>query len=365
MFEKISIKIYGESHGDRVGVIIRGLEGFSFDKNSVETLLVRRRGGANGTTARAEKDCVVYAKGVEFEGDCGKIVGEIDAYIKNVDVIVPPDNNSVPRPSHADFTAYMKYGKIPSGGGRFSGRMTAPMCIVGGIARDILRRYGIFVYAYISRIGNVDCGSYKYCEDLYSDSDMLNSIDYDGIPLLDSSKADDINKCIHNLQNIGDSAGGIVECVVKGVGPGMIGDALFEGLEGKIAYSVYGIPGVKGVEFGDGFGLAHMTGSEANDEWTFKNGRPITITNRSGGINGGISNGMPITISVGFRPVPSIAKAQRSIDLENKTDATLSVKSRNDVCIVLRACPCVESAVCVALLDEILKTEFKTAIKDI
>lgn len=357
MFEKIEVKIYGESHGDRVGVRICGLEGFSFDKRSVSDLLKRRSGGALGRTARKEKDEVIYSDGVIFDGDKGNIVGEIDAYIKNSDVMISSGDRTIPRPSHADFAAYAKYGKIPSGGGKFSGRMTAPLCIAGGIAQDILKNFGIYVYSYVSQIGKINCGSYKTCDGVLLESGRLEKLKYEEIPLLDGTKANEAAECLKKAQKDGDSVGGIVECIVLGARAGMLGDAMFDGLEGKIAYSVYAIPAVKGIEFGDGFDLACMTGSEGNDEWAICDGRPVTRTNRSGGINGGISNGMPIALRVAFRPTPSISKEQKSIDLKSGKETVLSVQGRNDVCIALRACPCAESAVNIALLDEVLKNK--------
>lgn len=356
MLDRISLNFYGESHADRVGVKAQGLEGLRFDMRTLEKTMARRRSGAFGTTARRERDDVIFASGVHIDGDIASIVGDIDAYVENHDV-KRIDNASVARPSHADLVAYERYGYIPSGGGRFSGRMTAPMCIVGGIAKSVLNDMGIEICAYLSNIGGVECGSYREGNASVHalDSETVSRIENMPVPVLDEKRLDEVMLEIEKAQSQGDSVGGVVECVVGGVKTAMLGDALFDGLEGKIAYCVYAVPGVKGVEFGDGFRLSKMRGSEANDRWNIENGNVFTDTNRSGGINGGISNGMPITLRAAIRPTPSIAKEQTSINLKTGERAIIASTGRNDACIAIRACACIESAVAIALLDEWLK----------
>ncbi|MDE6060882.1 MAG: chorismate synthase [Clostridia bacterium] len=371
-FEKLRIEIFGESHAEEVGVKLGGIpDGCALTLANVNNLLDRRKSrGGVWATPRKEADEPVVLGGL-IKTDSGYVVdGEIDVRIKNTNVR-PKDYagtasananfanaQCVPRPSHADYVAYIKDGKISSGGGRFSGRLTAPLCIAGGIAEELLLGAHIRVCAYISSIGGVQGASYKTSKDVAlngvskEDEQRIKASDF---PLLDESVRGDMENAISNAASEGDSVGGIIECVVSGLEAGMLGDALFEGLEGKIAYSLYAIPAVKGVEFGGGFDLANMRGSEANDSFALQSDRVVTATNNSGGINGGICNGMPLTLRVAVRPTPSIFKTQKSVDLTSMTECELSVKGRHDACIAVRAVPCVESAVALALLDELLK----------
>lgn len=361
-FEKLNIEIYGESHAPEIGVRMGGIpDSCTLTLDCMRGLLARRKSGSGvWATPRKEEDEPIIVSGLE-KTDCGyKVNGTIEVCIKNNNVR-PKDYDgvmTVPRPSHADYAAYVKDGKISSGGGRFSGRMTAPLCVAGGIAKELLSQGGISVCAYISSIGEVDGASYKsnarVAKSGIDDAD-IKRIEKSEFPLLDeSSKGDMINRIMLASQD-GDSVGGTVECIVTGLEAGLMGDALYEGLEGKIAYSVYAIPAVKGVEFGSGFDIARMSGSRANDAYQIENGSIVTGTNNSGGINGGITNGMPVTLRVAFRPTPSISQAQRSVDLSQGRECELKIKGRHDSCIVPRAVPCVESAVALALLDEVLK----------
>ena len=397
-FEKLQIEIFGESHAEEIGVRLGGIpNGCALTLANVNNLLERRKSrGGVWATPRKEDDEPIVCGGLK-KTDSGYVVdGDIDVRIKNTNVrpndyagtanvaqsddsasslpLSQSDDNKnlrglpnsnerdsapcVPRPSHADFVAYVKDGKIASGGGRFSGRLTAPLCIAGGIAEELLLGADIRVCAYISSIGGVHGASYKT-----SDSVALNGVSQDDeqrikasdFPLLDESMRGEMESAIRNAASEGDSVGGTIECVVSGLEAGMLGDALFEGLEGKIAYSLYAIPAVKGVEFGGGFDLANMKGSEANDSFAVRNGEVATATNHSGGINGGICNGMPLTLRVAVRPTPSIFKTQKSVDLTSMKECELNIKGRHDACIAVRAVPCVESAVALALLDELLK----------
>ncbi|MDE5601027.1 MAG: chorismate synthase [Clostridia bacterium] len=371
-FEKLQIEIFGESHADEIGVRLGGIpNGCTLTLDQMNNLLERRRSrGGVWATPRKEADEPIVVGGLKKTNDGYVVDGEIDVRIKNTNVrpndyagTASANSDStnaqcVPRPSHADFVAYVKYGKISSGGGRFSGRMTAPLCIAGGIAEELLLSADIRVCAYISSVGGVQGASYKTSKDV-----ALNGVNVDeeqriknsDFPLLDESVRGDMESVIRNAASEGDSVGGTIECVVSGLEAGMFGDALFEGLEGKIAYSLYAIPAVKGVEFGSGFELAHMKGSEANDSFAVQKDKVTTATNHSGGINGGICNGMPLTVRVAVRPTPSIFKTQKSVDLASMTECELNIKGRHDSCIAIRAVPCVESAVALALLDEVLK----------
>ncbi len=361
-FEKLKIEIYGESHADRIGVRLSGIpNGCTLTLAEMKNLLFRRKSGSGAwATPRKEDDEPIILCGLK-KNDGGFITdGDIDICIENKNVRSSDYRNtlSVPRPSHADFAAFAKDGKISSGGGRFSGRMTAPLCIAGGIAEELLNDADIRICAYISKIGNVSGGSYKSDNAVAlkgigdADETRIKNSDF---PLLDESFKDKMLAEIEDARSQGDSVGGEIECVVSGLSAGMLGDALFEGLEGKLAYSLYAIPAVKGVEFGDGFALSGLRGSEANDGFSIEDGKVVTKTNRSGGINGGISNGMPITLRVAFRPTPSISKRQNSVNLDTMQDCPIDIKGRHDACIVPRAVPCVEAAVAIALLDEMLK----------
>lgn len=361
VFKHLKVDIYGESHAPEIGVKIGGIPvGCELTLKCVKNLLSRRQSSAGvWSTPRKEADEPVILSGLE-KSDCGYTVsGEINICIKNANVR-PDDYKNiavVPRPSHADYAAYARDGKISGGGGRFSGRMTAPLCIAGGIAQELLDSIGIRVCAYISSIGDVEGASYKTVERVALhgiSSDEENRIKTSSFALLDESFYAQMEDCIKAAASSGDSVGGTVDCVIQGVDAGMLGDAMFDGLEGKIAYAVYAIPAVKGMEFGAGFDIAKLRGSEANDPFAISDSRVETLTNNSGGINGGISNGMPITLRAAFRPTPSIALKQRSVNLEDGTECELNVKGRHDSCIVPRAVPCIESAVSLALLDEIL-----------
>ncbi len=361
-FEKLQVEIFGESHAEETGVRISGIPGgieLTFD--CVKSLLERRKSrGGVWATPRKEEDEPVIISGLK-KTDKGYVTdGVIDIRIKNANVRPKDYDNSltVPRPSHADFAAYAKEGRISSGGGRFSGRLTAPLCVAGGIAEELLASMGIRMCAYLASIGGVKGASYKTSPEvaLYGVSEEDEArIKNSDFPLLDERAREIMTEEIRSAAAEGDSVGGVVECTASGIEAGLFGDALFEGLESKIAYSVYAVPAVKGVEFGSGFSLAGMRGSEANDALTVENGEVRTLTNRSGGINGGISNGMAITLSVAFRPTPSISKPQRSVELSDLRECELAIKGRHDSCIAVRAVPCVESAVALALLDEALK----------
>ena len=350
-FKNIDVEIYGESHAPEIGVIVKNLpQNESVDLDKLQLFLNRRKGVKQAwSTQRIEEDKIEVLNGLE----CGKTTAkEFKACIKNNNV-KSSDYSSIsgkPRPSHADYAAYLKNGgEVPiPGGGKFSGRMTAPMCIAGGIAKQILEKDGIIIHAYVKTIGGISANGYmdKNVRDVNFDDVYSYTI-----PNLDGQKAaDDMTMVVEMARAGKDSVGGIIECVVLNMTPG-IGDALYDGLEGRIAQSIYAIPAVKGVEFGAGFALANMYGSDANDSFIVKNGKIETKTNNAGGINGGISNGMPICLRVAIRPTPSIAQPQNSVDIAAKQETTIEIQGRHDACIVPRAIPVVEAAVALALLD--------------
>ncbi len=338
----LEVEIFGKSHAEKIGVIMKNFPKEDFDKDALQNFINRRKPTYSPAfTSRTEKDEVIFTSGVEGKISEDTVISEI----KNQDVNKKDYKNlyGKPRPSHADLAAYFKDGRLDfSGGGEFSGRMTAPLCIAGGIAKQFLKRRGVTVEAYLSSVGSVKGKSYK--------TDKIDSVDYTDFPTID--KKEEMLCEILNAVKSGNSVGGTVECIVSGMKKG-VGGELFDGLEGKIANLIYAIPAVKGVEFGFGFELSKMTGMEANDPIALNNGEIFTKTNRSGGINGGISNGMPITLSVAFRPTPSISLPQETVDLVRKEAVTIEINGRHDGCVAPRAVPVVEAAVSLAILDEL------------
>ena len=246
-----------------------------------------------------------------------------------------------PRPGHADYTAFVKYGEKRdyAGGGHFSGRLTAPLCIAGGICLQLLQRESIEVMARIRSIGEV-------CDE----SEFTESVAAKPFPTVSDEVGAAMQQTIAEARAEADSVGGVVECMVTGL-PAGLGDPMFDGMENRIAAILFGIPAVKGVEFGEGFAAAKRRGSQHNDPFTVENGRIVTTTNHCGGILGGITNGMPLVVRAAFKPTPSIAKEQQTVDLRTMSETTLSVQGRHDPCIVPRAVPCVEAAVAIAVYD--------------
>ena len=343
---KLRIEIYGESHAEKTGVKMQGLPRFKFDEGALNVFTSRRKATADVySTSRTESDIPVFT-GVKD----GVIDGEFSAEIKNENRATK-DYSALygkPRPSHADYAWHLKDGALDfSGGGRFSARLTAPLCVVGGILKQYLKTRGIEIESYVSSVGNVFARSYK---DGPLTAEEIRLLRGGGFPSLD--KKDEMTEEIKAAKSVGDSVGGTVECVIFGVKG--IGDNLFGGLEGKISQLVYAVPAVKGVEFGDGFDLAEMRGSAANDGLYFKGGKVEFYTNRAGGINGGIANGNPITFRAAFRPTPSISLPQKTVDLVKKENAEIVINGRHDACVVPRALPAIESAAAIAIADEIL-----------
>lgn len=355
-FDVLTVTISGESHAPSVGVEISGLPaGESFPLTEVEDCLARRKSGKYlFSTPRREEDKPVWESGVKIRDGEGVITGAVKARIDNGNVR-PADYTytRTPRPSHADYTSFVKDGAdaAASGGGRFSGRMTAPLVIAGAIAKALLRKRGVEVAAYISRLGGVDG---KPSRDALPSLAEIESCRNLPLPMIEGGEraAEEVAATAKR----GDSAGGVVECVAFGV-PAGLGDCLWQGLESKIAAVLYGIPAVKGVEFGAGFSIADMTGTQANDAFVIKDGKVRTATNNAGGINGGISNGMPVVVRAAFRPTPSVSLPQRTVDLVTMTETEIAVKGRHDATVVPRAAVVTECAVALALYDEILKAE--------
>ena len=330
--EKLKITIFGQSHAPAIGVTVEGLPaGSAIDAEELQRFLERRAPGRNKySTSRKEADTPEFLTGVLPAEDGKTLVScgvPVTAIIRNTNTR-PQDYDSlkfVPRPGHADYTANVKYGgnQDASGGGAFSGRMTAPLCIAGGICKQLLAAQGIEISAKIKAIAGIE-----------GDEEAM-------FAAIEAAKAE------------GDSVGGVVECTVAGL-PAGLGGPMFGGLESRIAQIVFGIPAVKGVEFGEGFAAAELKGSENNDTYTVENGKIVTKTNHCGGLLGGITTGMPLVFRAAFKPTPSIAKEQDSVDLRTMQPVKLSVGGRHDPCIVPRAVPVVEAAAAIAIYDIML-----------
>ena len=347
--EKLEVEIFGASHSEQIGVIVKGFNGQTIDLEKVQEFVDRRKAKNTAySTKRIEGDKIEVQKGLKN----GKLKGKFKAVIKNTSQKSKDYDHLIktPRPSHADYVARVKYGDKFDyrGGGKFSGRLTAPMCIAGGICKQLLEKQGISINAYISQIGEIKGASYFETDIEKID---LTNLDKD-FPLLDSAKKEQMLSAIECARQDLDSLGGVIECVIKGVPVGT-GEYMFDSLESKISHLAFGVPAVKGIEFGSGFNLAEMKGSTANDSFYFDNGIVKTKTNNNGGINGGIANGMPITFRVVIKPTPSIAKEQDTINLQTKENVKIKIEGRHDSCITPRAVPVIEAISAIAIFDSI------------
>lgn len=352
---------FGESHGKCIGVVVDGCPaGLKLSEETIQKELDKRRPFQDSfSTSRKEEDKVEILSGV-FNGLTTG--APICMVIWNKDFDSTPYNGIrfTPRPGHADYTAYIKYGGFNDyrGGGRFSGRVTAGFVMAGAIAKRILELLGIEVLAYTLEIGGVRMRQI--------DLDKVKEyVEKSPVRCPDLEASERMLKMIESAKLEGDSLGGIVECVVLNVPVGL-GMPVFDTLEGDISKALYAIPAVKGVEFGAGFNVSKLKGSENNDQYTIKDERIVTVTNNAGGILGGISNGMPIVCRVAIKPPSSISKKQYSIDLIKMEKTTLLVRGRHDVCIVPRVVPVVESMVAITLVDHAMKTGIvPKVIKDV
>ena len=347
--ENLKLSIFGQSHGPAIGVVLDGIPaGLPVDTEKLQSFLNRRAPGQNDwSTPRKEEDRPEFLGGILDGYTCG---APIAAVIHNKNTRSGDYDNlkNCPRPGHADYTAQVKYGGFQdaAGGGHFSGRLTAPLCIAGGLCKQWLEEMGIRIGAHIARIGNMDP---EHFDPLTPELDKVNSV----FPTLSEASARKMQENIVKAKENKESVGGIIECAITGL-PAGIGEPMFGGAESKIAQIVYGIPAVKGLEFGLGESFSVIPGSESNDAFTVNDGRVETQTNNAGGILGGITNGMPVVFTVAMKPTPSIAKPQQTVDLQTGQVTTIEVKGRHDPCIVPRAVPVVEAAAAIAIYDLIL-----------
>ena len=350
--KNITMTIWGGSHDPEIGVEISGLpQGFSFDPEELAAFMKRRTPGQNSlSTPRKEADTPIFLSGVDGESTLN---GEtLRAVIRNTNQRSADysEQSFVPRPSHADFAARMKYGAGVDlrGGGHFSGRLTAPMCIAGGICLQYLKQRGIRIGAHVYAIGNVTDTPFDPITVSQRELDILQS--RSSLPVLEEQAGEQMRTLIETVRAEGDSIGGIVECAVLGLPVGL-GEHMFDGVENRLAAIVFGIPGVKGIEFGDGFGCAKLRGSQNNDPYGTDGVRIFTKTNHAGGILGGMTTGMPLIFRAAMKPTPSIFREQDSVDMVSLQPVKLSIKGRHDPCIVLRAVPVLEAAAAIALYD--------------
>ncbi len=348
--EALTLSIFGQSHGPAIGMTMDGIPaGLPVDLEALQEFLNRRAPGQNDwSTPRREEDRPEFLGGLLDDYTCGAPIAAV-IYNHNTRSGDYANLKTCPRPGHADYTAQVKYGGFQdaAGGGHFSGRLTAPLCIAGGLCKQWLEALGILVNARIVCIAE----EWDHTEVNPADpSPYLPGTDF---PTLSPAAGERMRKRIAEARSQGDSVGGIIECRITGL-PAGLGEPMFGGVESRIAQIVYGIPAVKSIEFGLGNAAGHCLGSQCNDSYTVKDGIIQTLTNHAGGILGGITNGMPVIFRCAVKPTPSICQAQQTVDLKTQTAATLEIKGRHDPCIVPRAVPVVEAAAAIAIYDLIL-----------
>jgi len=343
--KNLKVSIFGQSHSEGIGVVIDGLPtGFEIDMEKLSAFMATRApGNASFATARKEADAPHFLSGL-FEGKtCG---APLCAVIENTNTRSKDYSNLkiTPRPGHADYTAELKYSGFQdyTGGGHFSGRLTAPLCVAGGIALQILDEWGIKITAHIKSIKDI--------EDDDFDMNNIKEPESDTFPVLNKLKGEEMLSVIEKAKENADSVGGVIECVIENV-PAGIGDPMFDGIENKIAQIIFAIPAVKGIEFGKGFAASKMLGSENNDAFEMRDGEIKTKTNNCGGILGGISNGMPILFRAAIKPTPSIGIPQQSVNLNTMQNESVTITGRHDPCIVPRAVAAIKASAAIAILD--------------
>ncbi len=350
--KNITLSIFGQSHGKAIGMTLDGIPaGLPVDTEKLQAFLNRRAPGQHDyATPRKEEDQPEFLSGILNDTTCG---APICAVIRNTNTRSSDYQNLMdcPRPGHADYTAQVKYQGFQdaAGGGHFSGRLTAPLSIAGGLCKQWLENIGIMIGAHISVIGGI-ADDPVYLDPINPDFTKICQ----DFPVLNREAGEKMRNRIVQVHKTGDSVGGLIECMVAGL-PAGLGEPMFDGVENRIAQIIYGIPAVKGLEFGSGFTGSYLLGSENNDEYTIKDGQISCLTNHSGGILGGITTGMPLIFSVAIKPTPSIAKSQQSVSLSTGEIQTLQIQGRHDPCIVPRAVPVVEAAAAIAVFDLLME----------
>mgnify|MGYP003295256400 CR=1 FL=1 len=342
----LSVTLFGESHGEVIGAVLDGIApGIAIDEAYIAHRLALRRPAGKIATARREGDPFRIVSGVFG----GKTTGT------PLTVLIPNENTNskdysatraLARPGHADYTAFCKYHGYEDyrGGGHFSGRVTTGIVAAAGIIIPALRKKGIIIGSHISSLGGVFDRAFG---DFEEDAEQLYNTQF---PVLDSDSANKMQSIIESVSKDGDSIGGVLETVISGL-PAGLGEPFFDSMESMISHAVFSIPAVKGIEFGAGFNISSMLGSEANDSFVVKGDDIVTKTNNNGGINGGITNGMPLIFRCAVKPTPSIYKEQNTIDMRNGENTTLQIQGRHDPAIVHRARVVVDSITALTLID--------------
>ena len=350
--QNVAVTIFGESHGEYIGAVLDGLSpGILVNEEFIEAQLTKRRPSGKISTSRREKDKFIVASGVFH----GKTTGT------PITILIPNENTksgdyektkSLIRPSHADYTANCKYHGYEDfrGGGHFSGRLTAPLVAVGAIAIDALKSKHIYIGTHIKSCGGIDD------RDFIDIKEDINKLDLLEFPVLNEKSSDEMVNRITHVAEDGDSVGGILETAVIGMPKG-VGEPWFDSIESLLSHGLFSIPAIKGVEFGCGFDFAQMTGSKANDSFYTDGENIYTKSNNNGGINGGITNGMPILFRCAVKPTPSIYKEQNTVDITTMKNATLKINGRHDPAIIHRARVVVDSLTALTLCD-VLETKF-------
>ncbi len=356
--KNLTLSIYGGSHDPEIGVYLSGFpSGIPFHQTKLQSFLSRRAPGQNKlTTSRKEPDIPTFLSGVTTNEDGTMTTNgdKIHAVITNTNVRSGDyaSLRHIPRPGHADFCARMKYGENVDlrGGGHWSARLTAPLCIAGYLCLCLLETYGITVGAHIITVAGIQDTPY---DPVNLTIDTLTAAGQKSFPVLNDTAGEEMQTAIDAARMNLDSVGGAVECGVLGLPVGL-GEHMFDGVEGRLASLLYSIPAVKGVSFGDGFGYASLCGSAANDAFVTDGTVVRTKTNHCGGILGGMTNGMPLVFRCAFKPTPSIGQEQDSVDLQTMTNVKLSITGRHDPCVVARAVPVVEAVAAIGVADLLL-----------
>lgn len=347
--KNIKMSIFGQSHSTAIGMTLDGIPaGLPVDFEKLQAFLNRRAPGQNDySTPRKEADVPEFLAGIVDGHTCG---APIAAIIRNTNTRSSDYDNlkDCPRPGHADYTAQIKYGgwQDTAGGGHFSGRLTAPLCIAGGMCLQWLEDMGIRIGAHIVQIGSEKS---QHFDPLNPQLDRVGQI----FPTLTAEASEAFQSVISAARNANDSVGGSIECAITGL-PAGLGDPMFDGVENRIAQIIYGVPAVKGLWFGSGMEAPGACGSSFNDSYTVIDGRIKTTTNHNGGILGGITNGMPVLFTVAIKPTASIGQPQQTVNLKTGEITTIEIKGRHDPCIVPRAVPVIEAAAAIAVYDMIL-----------
>jgi chorismate synthase len=350
----LRVAVFGASHEPELGVRIEGLpKGLPVDLSALQSFLDRRAPGKSvGSTPRTEADRVMIRSGLREGATDGE---PLIAAIENANADPAPyaAYRDVPRPSHIDYPARLRFGEDVdlSGGGHFSGRMTAAYCIAGGIAVQALARFGVRIFAHLLSVGDRYDDAFDPVD---PDPAELSAIQKKAFPVLDDEKGRAMRALIESVRAAGDSIGGVIECAVTGFPKGH-GTPLFSGIDSRLSELLFAVPAVRGVAFGSGFEAARMTGSAHNDPYCLKDGAIRTETNRHGGILGGISTGMPIVFTAAIKPASGIALPQRTLNVRTGQPETLTIRGRHDACIAVRAVPVVEAVAALALYDLLLE----------